>query len=154
MLSKTERIKLALELVEHKDISQDDCIRIIHKILSKEPTIQDHKVIVKGNRKYARWTDSEIKELMKLKSMGKSNKTIAKQLKRTTNSIRVKLNKIKKNNNDINSNGIIKRKWNVMEDKTMIDMLAEGKSFGEIAKTLKRTPKAVMLRYYNKYYKK
>ena len=83
-----------------------------------------------------RWTEEEDALLLKLRSEGFSTTEMYHYLRgRTVAAIRARINKIATDN--------LNRHWTQEEKDLVLQMKAEGKKNRQIARAIKRTPKAV-----------
>jgi DNA-binding NarL/FixJ family response regulator len=148
MPDKIKRINCAITLAKSEDISNKQCFEIIDSI-TREKT-SNSSFVIKGSRRNTKWTHEENNALRKMIGEGKSYKTIAKKLKRSYHSVRVRsYRELKKNYSRATSiKNLQNNRWKPIDEKILMDMLTEGKSFDDIGNVLKRSRKAVELRYF------
>jgi DNA-binding NarL/FixJ family response regulator len=103
-------------------------------------------VPAKSNNK---WTPEEDKRLLELQAAGKSNFSIAAELRRSIGAVLGHLSVLKArqrfggNSDATQSPTPLRKRWTLDDDKRLMELRAKGASFNEIANALGRTQAAI-----------
>lgn len=92
-----EKLSLILELFLNNEMEKRDVIKAIQRLtanaIEEEKSAKRHKVRIQvdyGSKDYERWTGLDEKRLLDLRAQGYDYEIIARELRRTTRSVRTK----------------------------------------------------------------
>jgi len=92
-----EKLSLILELFLNNEMEKRDVIKAIQRLtanaIEEEKSAKRHKVRIQvdyGSKYYERWTAPDEKRLLDLRAQGYDYEIIARELRRTTRSVRTK----------------------------------------------------------------
>jgi hypothetical protein len=92
-----EKLSLILELFLNNEMEKRDVIKAIQRLtvnaIEEEKSAKRHKVRIQtdyGSKDYERWTPLDEKRLLELRAQGYDYDVIARELRRTTRSVRTK----------------------------------------------------------------